>query len=179
VLAQLGLGEAQNLRNSLRDNLISAMTSTDQINQSKRAGLENAAVNAATLATPNLGTTSLTPSTNSSTLAQLVAQRAGNAAYTTAAGAAGPNNAANIAGAGFNAARSTVPDPNYGLNQGVSGLKDLSTFFGKGGQGGDLINQVGSWLSGNNTVSQADVNYNKAYQAGQFAANPGQEGPWQ
>jgi hypothetical protein len=142
ILAQLGLGEAQNLRNSMRDNLISAMTSTDQINQSKRAGLENAAVNASSLATPNLGTTALTPSTANSTLAQLVAQRAGNAAYTTAAGAAGPNNAANIAGAGFNAARSTVPDPNFGLNQAVSGLKDLGTAFGKGGSGNDLISAL-------------------------------------
>lgn len=148
VLTELGRGEAQNLRNSLRDAMIGGMTQTDQINQSRRAGLENAAANASTLATPQLQNPSVTGSSQGNTLATLLAQRSTNSPLASAYGMSGVNNAVNGTAAGFNALRANQLDPNFGLNQAVSGLKSLSTFFGQGGGGQDLIKAIGGWFGG-------------------------------
>lgn len=145
ILAQIGRGEAENLRNSLRDAMISGMTNVEGINQTRRSGLESAATTASQMANPQLGASGITPSTNQSTMAQLLNQRAGNAAISTAYGARGANEATAGTSAGYNAARSTVPDPNFGLNQAISGLKDLSQTFKPGGQ---LSDALGSLLGG-------------------------------
>jgi hypothetical protein len=145
VLAQLGLSEAQNLRGSLRDNLISAMTTTDSINQQRRAGLENAAANANTLATPQLGQSGIQGSGNNSALAQLVSQRANSAGYTTAAGAAGPNSAAkNLtdATAGYKPF-----DPNMGITNTSNALNSLANLAGNK-QLDTSLGDAYNWLKG-------------------------------
>lgn len=153
VIAQLGAGEAQNLRNSLRDALITGMTQTDAMNQSRRSGLENAAANASTLATPNLQSTGGASSNQGSALATMLAQRSANAPMSSAYGATGANAAIQGLNAGYDAARKNIPDPNFGLNQTISGLKDLSTMFGKGGVGQDAIKQLSDWFSGSGNKS--------------------------
>lgn len=151
VLTELGRGEAENLRNSLRDAMISGMTTTGQINQTRRAGLENAAANASTLATPQLQNPNIAGSAQGNTLATLLQQRSTNAPLSSAYGMSGVNNAVAGTAAGYNALRANQLDPNFGLNQTISGLKDLSTFFGPGGGGQNLLKQVGSWFGGSNT----------------------------
>lgn len=168
VLAQLGKSEADSLRQSLRENLISAMTTTDQINQQRRAGLENAAANTNALATPSIGQVGLAnPAT--STLGQLGAQRAAYAAGSTPRGS--PNTT------GTDAAYANLlknqPDPNFGVNQAVSGLKDIST-FANSGTGRDLITRASDWISGGPGTTDQWMQDYQAY----AAKNPSQTGDW-
>ena len=139
VVSSIGESEARNLRNSLRDSLITGMTQTDSINNSRRSALENAAANASTLATPNLQSTGGANSTQGNALATLLQQRSTNAPQSTALGSAGVNQAMQNANTGYDALRKNLVDPNFGLNQSIAGLKDLSTFFGKGGAGSDAL----------------------------------------
>lgn len=168
VLAQLGKSEAENLRQSLRENLISAMTTTDQINQQRRAGLENAAANTNALATPSIGQVGLAnPAT--ATLGQLGAQRAAYAAGSTPRGSPSTS--------GTDAAYANLlknqPDPNFGTNQLVSGLKDLGTFAGSG-TGQKTIGAISDWISGGpGTTDQWLQDYQNYAKA-----NPGQTGDW-
>ena len=148
VLTELGRGEAENLRNSLRDAMITGMTTTDQINQSRRTGLENAAANARTLATPQLQNPGMASSNQGSTLATLLGQRATNSPIASAYGQTGVNKAIENTAAGYNALRANQLDPNFGLNQTIGGLKNISTFFGKGGGGEDLVKAMSGWFSG-------------------------------
>lgn len=157
VLGELGRGEAQNLRSSLRDALITSMTQTDQINQARRSGLENAAANASTLATPNLQNPGGASSNQGNALATLLAQRSTNAPVSSAYGATAANEAVKNMALGYDAARKNIPDPNFGLNQTISGLKDLSTMFGKGGVGQDALKQMGSWFSGSSNTGYTDA----------------------
>lgn len=154
VLAELGRSEAGNLRDSLRSALIDSMTQTNQINQQRQAGLENAAANTAALATPSIGQVGLAnPAT--AQLGQLGAQRAAYAAGSTPRGS--PNTT------GTDAAYANLlknqPDPNFGTNQLVSGLKDLGTFAGSD-TGKKAISAIGSWFSSspsNNNVPQLNT----------------------
>lgn len=155
VLSQLGQGEAQNLRSALRDALITGMTQTDQINQGRRSGLENAAVNARTLATPQLQNPGASASNQGNALATLMAQRSTNAPTSSAYGQAGVNAALTNAGKGYDALRANQLDPNFGLNQTISGLKSLSTMFGPGGSGLDAAKQIAGWFKGGGSTGDA------------------------
>lgn len=168
VLAQLGKSEADSLRQSLRENLITAMTQTEGINQQRRAGLENAAANTNALATPSIGQVGLAnPAT--STLGQLGAQRAAYAAGSTPRGS--PNTS------GTDAAYANLlknqPDPNFGVNQAVSGLKDLST-FANSSSGQKTIGAISDWISGGPGTTDQWLNDYNAY----AAKNPSQTGDW-
>ena len=150
VLAQLGKSEADNLRQSLRENLITAMTQTEGINQQRRAGLENAAANTNALATPSIGQVGLAnPAT--AQLGQLGAQRAAYAAGST------PRGSPNTTGtdAAYAALRGSQGDPNFGVNQAVSGLKSLGTFMGSN-QGTKLVQGIGDLFSDNGRGSVDD-----------------------
>jgi hypothetical protein len=122
------------------------------------------------LATPNLGQTQVQPSTAAQAMGQAVSQRAAQAAYGTPRG--------DPSTTGLNAAYSnaikTQSDPNFGLNQAVSGLKDLGTFFGKGGGGQSVAEGIHDYITGGpGTVDQWQNDYN-AY----AAKNPNQTGDW-
>lgn len=157
VLSELGRGEAANLRNALRDAMITGMTTTDQINQGRRSSLENAAANARTLATPNLQNPNITGSAQGNTLASLMQQRSTNAPSSTAQGMYGANLASAGMNAGYNNVLSHMTDPNFGLNQTISGLKDIGTLFGKGGAGQEFLKSVGGWFSGNDNSGYTDT----------------------
>lgn len=157
VLAQLGRSEADNLRTALRENLISAMTQTNQINQQRRQGLENAATNASALATPNIGQTQINQP-NTPALSTLGQQRALYAAGNTPKGnpdVGGVNTAYSALG------KTSATDPNFGLNQAQTGLKELGSFFGKGGQGTDILKGLfgsgGGSSSSNTNLPQLDT----------------------
>src|SRR5215469_1964403 len=177
VLRELGLGEAQNLRNTLRDSLIGSMTNVDQINTARRAALENTAINTGQIATPTIGQAGATTPAAGTALASAVQQRAANAPYTTAAGSYGANTAQNIAGLGTSRAISNVPPTTGGLvgasnalkqigdwakTPGNTGLQGLLDAFGLGGSKGSAPQNVpvdpSTWKdwssSGQNTASQ-------------------------
>ena len=137
VLAQLGKSEADNLRQSLRENLITAMTQTEGINQQRRQGLQSAATTAAGLATPQIGQTQI-QSVNSPALSQLGQQRAIYAGGATPKGNTGMGdlNSAYAALAGKQG------DPNFGLNQAQTGLKELGSAFKEGGVGSTLLQKL-------------------------------------
>src|SRR3954471_21908028 len=133
VLAELGKSSAGNLRDSLIEAQLKGMSGADQVNQSRRAGLAQAAQSGASLATPGFGYSQINPSSYSSTMAALLGQRANTGAIAPAYGATGVNSAAKDVQAAYGTAGGAVPDPNFGLNQTQRGLDSLQTAFGKGG----------------------------------------------
>jgi hypothetical protein len=170
VLAQLGKSEADNLRKTLIDAQLAGLTGADSINQQRQGQALSLAGGTSSLATPNLGQTQVQPSTMAQTMGQAVSQRAAQAAYGTPRG--------DPSTTGLNAAYSnaikTQSDPNFGLNQAVSGLKDLGTFFGKGGGGQSVAEGIHDYITGGpGTVDQWQNDYN-AY----AAKNPNQTGDW-
>jgi hypothetical protein len=177
VLAQLGKSEADNLRQSLRENLITAMTQTEAINQQRRQGAQNAASNAAALANPNLAQTQI-HAPNTAALGQLGQQRAIYAAGSTPRASVDPSGV-NTAYSGLS---KSLGDPNFGLNQAQTGLKELGSFFGKGGQGSELLSSL--FGSGNSNIGGAGdaANYGLgntgtwADQNADLVYNPKQEG---
>ena len=157
VMAQLGREQSDTLRKSLIDSQIAAMTGSEQINQSRRSQLEGTATNTANLANPTLQAGGVVQSGNNAALQTALASRANAAGYTTAAGAQGPNNALGGANTATTSAAGNVLDPNFGIKQGVTGLKDLATMFGPGGSARDIYSGVKSWFG-------SDVNNGDAAQ---------------
>jgi len=157
VLAELGRSEAQNLRNTLRQSLIDSITQTDAINNSRRQGLESAATTASALATPQIGQTPIQGSNINLTTNQGVGTRAGQAAYTTAGSAFGPNQA--LGGSNTAAALANqYPGPSTtAFDRAVSGLKDISTSFNQGGAGYNLINALYNGSTGSVQDWQNDI----------------------
>jgi hypothetical protein len=152
VLAELGRSEAQNLRNTLQQSLIDSLTQTTNINNARRQGLESAATTASGLATPQIGQTPIQGSNINLTTNQGTGTRAGQAAYTTASSAYGPNTATGAATAAGQLAAKYPGDATSGIDRAVSGLKDLSTSFNQGGAGYNLLQSLfknpsssGSW----------------------------------
>jgi hypothetical protein len=170
VLAQLGKSEADNLRKTLTDAAIQGMTGADSINQQRQGQALSLAGGTSSLATPNLGQTQVQPSTQAQAMGQAVSQRAAQAAYGTPRG--DPNTT------GLNAAYSnaikTQSDPNFGLNQAVSGLKDLGTFFTKSPQAADLSATVHDWVTGGPGTTDQWLNDYNAY----AKKYPDQTGDW-
>jgi hypothetical protein len=136
VIRQLGLGEAQNLRNTLNEAQLSGLTNAAGINNTNYQRLLNAATGTQTLATPQLAQGNLGTSASDQLLQQLTANRAQWAPSSTAQGAAGANYAAQIAGQGTAAAAGAYPNTNFGLDQTISGLKNISQFASNTGSGG-------------------------------------------
>jgi hypothetical protein len=174
VLAQLGKGSADSLRDSLLDAQIKGMQGTEALNQSKRSvlggagignatspsavseeelakskrsGLLNNAQTASGLATPAFGYSQITPSTYASTMANLANQRATTASTAPAYGAAAKNEAEKMVQGAYGTQIKQTVDPNYGIAQTQSGLDSLSTAFGKGGTGRELVNAIKSYTN--------------------------------
>jgi hypothetical protein len=168
VLGQIGRVQADNLRKSLIDSQISAMTGVEGINAQRRQGLETTAANTANLANPNLQAGGVVSSSNNNALATALASRANAAGYTTAAGATGPNNALRGTMDATTGAIGNLPDPNFSLNQGLTGLKDIGTMFGKGGQGQDIIKGVQNWFGGSSNSGNSGDWSSLQQQANQY-----------
>jgi hypothetical protein len=187
VLRQLGLGEAQNLRNTLNQSAISGLTDASSINSANYQRLLNAATGTQTLATPQLQQGNLGTSATDQLLQQLTANRAQWAPSSTAQGAYGANMATDIYGRSTNAAAGAVPNQNFGLDQTISGLKNLGSFASNTGTGGmnALLSSIfggggNSSQGGGGNVDPGQVASNQYYQDQQFAAQPpGSVGPWQ
>lgn len=177
VLAQLGKSEADNLRKTLVDAQLAGLQGADSINQQRQGQALSLAGGTSSLATPNLGQTSVQPSTIAQTMGNAVASRAQSAAYGTPRGNTGPGQL----DAAYANLLKNQRDPNFGVNQAVSGLKDLSTFFGPGGQGKDLLSSL---FGGGNTYGGANdlANYGTKNQGNWSDSNadlvylPNQEG---
>jgi hypothetical protein len=153
VLGQIGRDAATNLRQSLIDAQIKGMTSVDQINQGRRQALEQTAANTATLARPQFQYPGINPSGTDNTLAQVVASRAQQGAVAPAYGMAGANTASKALSDAYGKAGSSIADPNYGLTQIGSVLKDVSTAAGKGGALSNLIDALSSGSSNKGDLS--------------------------
>jgi|SRR5215469_7523461 len=126
VLRQLGLGEAQNLRNTLTDAQIQGLTNVAGINNANYQRLANAASTNAALATPQLGQQNLGTSAADQLIQQLTANRAQWAPSSTSQGMFGANQATGVGQGATGAAMGAVPNQNFGLTQSQDALKGLS-----------------------------------------------------
>ena len=147
VLGQIGRDQAANLRDSLIDAQIKGMGGTDQINQSRRQGLAQNAADTATLASPQFQYSGIAAPGTDNTMSQVVASRANAGATAPAYGLSALNTASKQASDAAGVAGANIADPNVGLNAASKGLTDLSTIFGKGGAGNDLLNAIMSGKS--------------------------------
>jgi hypothetical protein len=170
VLAQLGKSEADNLRKTLMDAQLQGLSGADSINQQRQGQALSLAGGTSSLATPNLGQTSVQPSTIASTMGQLVAQRANMAGYGTPKGNTQPGQL----DAAYANLLKNQSDPNFGLNQAQTGLKMLGSFFGQGGQGQDLIKGLFSSPTWDNATDKQFANEVSAYNT----KYPQQTGDW-
>jgi hypothetical protein len=127
VLRQLGLGEAQNLRNTLIDAQIQGLQNVAGINTANQQRLASNAATTAAMATPQLGQQNLGTSAADQLVQQLTANRAQWAPSSTAQGSYGTNTATGIMGQAAGAAAGAVPNTNFGLDQTIGGLKSLSS----------------------------------------------------
>lgn len=152
VMAQLGISEAQNLRNSLLDAQVQGMTNAGNINQQRLGNLTSRASTANQLATPNLVTPQIASNDPTNTVQnQLLAAMAKQAGGTTAYGMAGPNAAANSLNSATTSAANAVPNSNLDVTKAQSALSQLggatgsqntqnallAKLFGSGGGGGN------------------------------------------
>jgi len=142
ALGQIGRDANSSLRDSLIDAQLKGMTGADQINQSRKSGLESSAANAASLATPQFGYTTNSTSPYSNQMAATLASRANVATTAPAYGAAAVNNAAKGVQDAFGAQAKAVPDTNFAANQQIAALNSLSTATGKGGSITNLIDAL-------------------------------------
>jgi hypothetical protein len=156
VLAQLGKGSADSLRDSLIDAQLKGMQNTDAINQNNHAALQGNAQAASGLSTPAFGYSQISPSTYASTMANLANQRATTASTAPAYGAAAKNEAEKMVQSAYGSQITNTVDPNYGINQTKSGLDSLSTAFGKGGTGSQLVDALKSYTSGDKPSTDYD-----------------------
>jgi hypothetical protein len=158
VLAQLGRSEAQNLRDSLVDAQIKGMSGVDQMNQGRRSALESSAASTAGLANPSLQFSGVMPNTGSKDMATALASRANTGAYAPAQGMGAVNEAQKTLGAAYGAARSSVPDPNFALNQKIAGLTDIGTALGSGGAADTIGKAVKSWFGSGGASGDDPIN---------------------
>jgi len=133
VLAQLGKANADETRKAIIDSQIAAMTGVDQINQSRRSGLESNATTTAALANPQFQFSGIQPNNAASTMAALVADRAKTASTAPATGQYGVNQATALGQAAGNNLIKNQVDPNFGLNNTLDAAGQLKNIFGKNG----------------------------------------------
>jgi hypothetical protein len=124
VLASLGKQQYDSLRDSLMASQIQGLTGVDQINQSRRQGLEQSAANASTLATPQFQYPGINPSSNRDTLANLVAARSQQGGIGPAYGAGGVNAASKQGQDAYGALRSSIFQPS---NADTESLKQIGS----------------------------------------------------
>lgn len=136
VLRQLGLGEAQNLRNTLIDAQLQGLQNAAGINTANYNRLANAASTTQALATPQLGQGNLGNSATDQLLAQLTANRAQWAPSSTAGGMMGSNYATMAGTDSTKATAGAVPSSNLGITQIASSLKDIGSFASDKGPAG-------------------------------------------
>ena len=147
VLRQLGLGEAQNLRNTLIDAQIQGLTNASSINTANQQRLASNAATTAGLATPQLGQQNLGTSAADQLIQQLTANRAQWAPSSTAQGSYGTNTATGIMGQAATGAASAVPSTNFGLQQDIAGLRSLTSDLSNPQYQAGL-KQIGGWIGG-------------------------------
>lgn len=164
VLRQLGLGEAQNLRNTLIDAQIQGLQNVGSINNTNQTRLINALSAAQSAATPTLQQGNLGTSGTDALIQQLTGTRAQWAPSSTAQGAYGTNQAVSAGNVATNSAAGAVPNTNFNLQQMQSALKDISQFANNPGTGGlsQTAKTIGSWLglTGNDQSSATNTNWN-------------------
>ena len=127
ALAKLGRQSYDNLKDAMVSGRIQALQSTDQLNNTRRQGLESAATTAAGLANPSLQFSGVQSSSQSKDLASLLADRAKTASTAPAFGAAGVNTATNLNQEALKNLAGSVPDPNTGLNNVLNAVKGLGS----------------------------------------------------
>jgi hypothetical protein len=166
VLGQIGRDASKNLRDSLIDAQIKGMTGADSINQSKRSGLEGAASNAQSLATPAFGYTNISASPYSTAMTAAATNRATGASTAPAYGASASNAAEKSLQDAYGNQEKNVPNTNYGTDVVTSSLNQLGTATGSGGS----INNLISALTKNSTNSGDTLK--KVQQLGEGGATP-------
>jgi hypothetical protein len=124
VLASLGKQQYDSLRDSLMASQIQGLTGVDQINQSRRQGLEQSAANASTIATPQFQYPGVNPSSNRDTLANLVAARSQQGGIGPAYGAGAVNAAS---GQGQTAYKNLVGSIMQPSNSNTESLKQIGS----------------------------------------------------
>jgi hypothetical protein len=148
VLASLGKQQYDSLRDSLMASQIQGLTGVDQINQSRRQGLEQSAANASTIATPQFQYPGVNPSSNRDTLANLVAARSQQGGIGPAYGAGAVNAASGQGQTAYKNLMGSIMQPSNADTEAAKQIgsalqnkdfsSNLSTVFGKlfgGGSG--------------------------------------------
>ncbi len=148
VLASLGKQQYDSLRDSLMASQIQGLTGVDQINQSRRQGLEQSAANASTIATPQFQYPGVNPSSNRDTLANLVAARSQQGGIGPAYGAGAVNAASGQGQTAYKNLMGSIMQPSNADSEAAKQIgsaltnkdfsSNLSTVFGKlfgGGSG--------------------------------------------
>lgn len=158
VLRQLGLGEAQNLRNTLIDAQLQGLTNVAGINNANYQRLANAATTNQALATPQLAQGNLGQSATDQLLQQLTSQRGTWAPSTTTAGGMSANQGVYGANQQTGAAAGAVPNPNYNLDTAKQGLQDLSSYASGTGANSltGLVNSISKMFGGGNPSAAAN-----------------------
>ena len=143
VLASLGKSQYDALRDSLMASQIQGLTGVDQINQSRRQGLEQSAANASTIATPQFQYPGVNPSSNRDTLANLVAARSQQGGVGPAYGAGAVNAASGQGQTAYKNLAGSLTQPSNALSE-----------TGK---------QIGSALSNKDTIDALGKVYTKLF----------------
>lgn len=148
VLASLGKQQYDSLRDSLMASQIQGLTGVDQVNQSRRTGLEQSAANASTIATPQFQYPGINPSSNRDTLANLVAARSQQGGIGPAYGAGAVNAGSGQTQGAYKNLVGSIMQPSNADSEAAKQIgsalqnkdttSNLSTIFGKlfGGGGG-------------------------------------------
>lgn len=146
VLEQLQRSNAGELRKSMIDSRIAALTNVDQINNQRRSGLTDAYTALRGAGKPSLGFSPIATDNPNSTLSQLMSTRAAGAATPASQGAYSSSGSTNAMTGASQLAGNTVADSNAAgaklmslgsqfKDLGTSGVNLYKSLFGSG-QGG-------------------------------------------
>jgi hypothetical protein len=178
VMSELGRTQNDQLRKSLMDAQIAGMTGTDQVNESRRTGLENAATTATAFANPAFQATAVAPSAQQKNLADLLSARSYSASTAPAYGAQGVNaankNANDAFGRAYSAAGIVPSQPGAEIGNQLSKLatdKNLQSVVGSLFDPGGFFNRISPSINTSATNS-AEQNYYDTYNAGKTYTQP-------
>lgn len=178
VMANLGKTQNDQLRKSLQDAMITGMTSTDAVNQSRRSGLENAATTATAFSNPQFQATAVAPSANAKNLADVLAARSQSSVYGPSYGAAGVNtankNASDAYGRAFTAAGALGSQPGAEIGKQLSELgrsKAIQDKVGSLFEPGGYFNRISPDIN-TSALNPAEQNYYDTYTSGKTYNQP-------
>lgn len=166
VLANLGRTSYENLKDALISGRTQALTTIGGLNNQRQQGLESAATTSAGLANPNLQFSGVQGSDQAKNLASLLAARSATASTAPATGQFGVNQATGLSQTALKNLAGSVPDPNAGLNSGLTAVKELSSTL----QNKDAIGNILSLFGGGPTPDKT------LFQGFAPALSPGQQG---